>query len=115
MFTLTDEVDGEIHLPVKVWLPNDSTFEMGDAFEQTMHIAHLPFAFHHIAILPDCLTEDTEILTENGFKLITELTKGEKIAEECPWSYKDIDTVMSNQQDLVTIARKLKGVCTIKG
>lgn len=33
-----------------------------------------------IRIMPDCLTEDTEILTTNGFKLIKDLTLNDKIA-----------------------------------
>jgi tRNA-splicing ligase RtcB len=36
-------------IPVKVW-----TDEIEDgAFEQISHLARLPFAFHHVAIMPD--------------------------------------------------------------
>jgi tRNA-splicing ligase RtcB len=37
------------------------------------------------------------------------------IAEECPWAYKDIDQVIENESDLVTVQRKLKTVAVIKG
>ena len=33
-----------------------------------------------VRIMPDCLTEDTEVLTTNGFKLIKDITKDDLIA-----------------------------------
>jgi len=39
-------------LPIKVWLEKESNLENG-AWEQVRAISNLPFAFHHIAIMPD--------------------------------------------------------------
>lgn len=37
-------------IPIKMWLPD---IEQG-ALEQARNIANLPFAFHHVALMPDC-------------------------------------------------------------
>lgn len=37
-------------LPIKMWLPE---LEAG-AMEQAVNLSNLPFAFHHIALMPDC-------------------------------------------------------------
>jgi tRNA-splicing ligase RtcB len=37
------------------------------------------------------------------------------VAEECRFAYKDIDTVINNQLDLVTPIKKLKTVGVVKG
>lgn len=47
MFVTTTE-----KLPIKVWLEKEDSLEAG-AWEQVKAIANLPFAFHHIAIMPD--------------------------------------------------------------
>ncbi len=43
-----------------------------------------------IRIMSDCLTEDTEILTTNGFKLIKGLTLKDEIANYNPLNKKNI-------------------------
>ena len=47
MFVTTTE-----KLPIKVWLEKEESLESG-AWEQVKAISNLPFAFHHIAIMPD--------------------------------------------------------------
>ncbi len=42
-------VIGTEHLPIKLWLDDIE----GGALEQARHLANLPFAFHHVAIMPD--------------------------------------------------------------
>ncbi len=42
-------------------------------------------------------------------------TKKQDVAEECRFAYKDIDTVMENQRDLVEPVRRLKTVGVLKG
>ncbi|MBC8226002.1 MAG: RtcB family protein [Gammaproteobacteria bacterium] len=39
----------------------------------------------------------------------------ESIVDEIPDAYKDIDTVMKNQEDLVEVMAELKQVLSIKG
>ena len=41
--------------------------------------------------------------------------KGEKDLDEAPGAYKDIQTVMDNQKDLVEILTELKPLAVIKG
>ncbi len=41
--------------------------------------------------------------------------KKNDVAEECHFAYKDIEEVMSEQQDMVTVLRKLKTVGVVKG
>ena len=41
--------------------------------------------------------------------------KKNDVAEECRFAYKDIEEVMSEQQDMVTVLRKLKTVGVVKG
>ena len=50
------------------------------AMEQAYNLANHPAIKHPVALMPDCLTEDTEILTENGFIFIKDLSKDIKIA-----------------------------------
>lgn len=45
-----DEEDQRI--PIKYWLPKKQLIESG-AWEQALHMSKLPFAFKHIAIMPD--------------------------------------------------------------
>lgn len=51
-------------LPIYSW----ADYIEAGAMKQATNLALHPFAFDHIAIMPDCLTEDTEILTPHGFK-----------------------------------------------
>ena len=41
--------------------------------------------------------------------------KKNDVVEECRFAYKDIEEVMSEQQDMVTVLRKLKTVGVVKG
>ena len=41
-----------LKIPVKMWATNVEE----KAMEQIVHLANLPFAFRHIAIMPDCHT-----------------------------------------------------------
>ena len=41
--------------------------------------------------------------------------KKSDVAEECRFAYKDIRTVMQNQQDLVEVVTELKTVGVVKG
>lgn len=63
-------------VPIKLWLED---IEDG-ALEQAKNLANLPFIFKHLALMPDCLTDNTEILTSTGFKFITKLTYDDLIA-----------------------------------
>jgi tRNA-splicing ligase RtcB len=40
----------DTHVPIKVWA---SDVEEG-ALKQAVNLASLPFAFHHVALMPDC-------------------------------------------------------------
>ncbi|MGI6543649.1 MAG: RtcB family protein [Limnochordia bacterium] len=48
MFVIATE-----RLPIKVWLDSPDELEQG-ALEQVKNVANLPFAFKHIALMPDC-------------------------------------------------------------
>jgi tRNA-splicing ligase RtcB (3'-phosphate/5'-hydroxy nucleic acid ligase) len=37
------------------------------------------------------------------------------VVDEIPAAYKDLDTVMANQSDLVEVVHTLKQVCCVKG
>ena len=39
-------------LPIKLWVEKESDVEAG-AWKQINNLANLPFAFHHIAVMPD--------------------------------------------------------------
>ena len=53
----------------------------GKAVNQVYELAELDaFEDSKIRIMPDCLTEDTEVLTDHGYKKIIELRGNEKIA-----------------------------------
>jgi len=49
MFTYRNE--GQ--LVIKSWIPQNSYYSAEDMVEQLERLAALPFAFHHIAIMPD--------------------------------------------------------------
>lgn len=40
------------HVPIKIWLEDSSKIEP-QCLEQAVNLSNLPFAFHHIALLPD--------------------------------------------------------------
>lgn len=63
-------------VPIKMWLDD---IEDG-ALDQAKNLANLPFTFKHVAIMPDCLSDDTEVLSLGGWKKITELTLYDKVA-----------------------------------
>lgn len=44
--------DADMYLPVKMWIDEVEASALG----QILRLAKLPFAFHHIAIMPDCHT-----------------------------------------------------------
>jgi tRNA-splicing ligase RtcB (3'-phosphate/5'-hydroxy nucleic acid ligase) len=46
----TEYQAGQMRIPVKLWADNIE----GLAVKQITNLANLPFAFHHIAIMPDC-------------------------------------------------------------
>ena len=60
------------------------------------------------------LSMDEEVSTLNSQGIIHDLDSVEKL-DEATGSYKDIDTVMANQQDLVKILVELKPLAVIKG
>ncbi len=44
-----------------------------------------------------------------------ECRKDDGVLDEIPGAYKDLDTVMDNQSDLVEIVRTLKQIVNVKG
>ncbi|GAB6158567.1 RtcB family protein [Desulfotomaculum varum] len=48
---IIDRQPGQL-VPVKVWLPDISLLEQ-ECLQQAVNLAKLPFAFHHIALMPD--------------------------------------------------------------
>jgi tRNA-splicing ligase RtcB (3'-phosphate/5'-hydroxy nucleic acid ligase) len=72
-------IDSE-KLPIKLWLDD---IEEG-ALIQAKNLANLPFVYKWISLMPDCLTIDTEILSNNGFKKIVDLNKNDKVANYNP-------------------------------
>lgn len=53
MIVLNPEVNN-IKIPVKMWL--DPTAVEATAMSQIYNLANLSFAYHHVAIMPDCHT-----------------------------------------------------------
>jgi tRNA-splicing ligase RtcB len=45
--------DGGLRVPIKAWLPSWSNMEEG-CLAQASNLARLPFAYKHVAIMPDC-------------------------------------------------------------
>jgi len=43
------------------------------AIDQAKRLASLPFLHGHVALMPDCLSENTEVLTTSGFKFIVDI------------------------------------------
>lgn len=66
-------------LPIMLW--SDEELE-GEVRTQAMNLAHHPYTRDRIAIMPDCLTEDTEVLTDRGFKTIISLTLPKNIDDK---------------------------------
>ena len=50
MFVIYDKENGR--LPIKIWLENDKELE-SKCLEQAKNLASLPFAYHHISLMPD--------------------------------------------------------------
>lgn len=69
------------------------------ARDQITNIAGMPFIFRHVAVMPDA---------HAGIGA----TVG---TDETPGAYKDIDSVMAAQKDLVEIVHTLKAVVCVKG
>lgn len=67
-------------LPIYSW----ADFIEEGAMRQAMNLALHPYTFDHIAIMPDCVTNNTEILTNSGFKKITDISFDEIIANYDP-------------------------------
>jgi len=43
-------VSNETNIPIKMWLDDAEN----GALSQAINLANLPFAFHHVALMPDC-------------------------------------------------------------
>jgi len=54
------------------------------ALEQAKNLAHHPVIRNHVALMADCLSNNTEVLTSCGFKLISELSYDDKVANYDP-------------------------------
>ncbi len=67
-----------LKIPIKMWLNVEDIEE--EALQQAINLSDLFCAFKHVALMPDCLSEDTEILTDKGFKLIKNLSYTDNIA-----------------------------------
>jgi hypothetical protein len=70
------ESDGNKGIPIFSWCEDIEE----SALAQIANLAHLPFAYHHIAVMPDCLTSDTEVLTDNGWRYIRDITVADSVA-----------------------------------
>ncbi len=99
--------------PIKLWLDD---IEDG-ALDQAKNLANLPFIFKHVAIMPD---------THQGYGMpiggviatkdvIIPSVRGKNSLDEAPGAYKDIETVIENQKDLVKILVELRPLAVIKG
>jgi len=64
------------NVPIKSWCNNPES----GAIDQAKNLSKLPFIFKQVCLMPDCLSEDTEVLTSNGFKFISKTNKNELIA-----------------------------------
>lgn len=53
MFTIFN--DSEQLVPIKVWLPNEDDLDE-TCLQQALNLSNLPFAFRHIALMPDTHT-----------------------------------------------------------
>lgn len=60
----------------KLWIPIEEVESV--ALDQIRAVASLEWV-RHIAIMPDCLTDDSEVLTPTGWKRILETRKGDSI------------------------------------
>ena len=63
-------------------------------------------------------TAAKELFTQDDLKNQTEgviCRKDKAVIDEIPGAYKDIDTVMANQADLVEVLHTLKQVVCVKG
>jgi len=64
------------NVPINLWAPVREV--ESQAIDQLKHIAALPW-IAHLAVMPDCLDEDTEVLQPDGWQHIRDLKLGEDI------------------------------------
>jgi len=139
--------DKDCRLAIKSWC----NFPEDGAIEQAKNMARLPFAFHHIGLMPDVrqgtssyivrgignkesfmscshgagrrmgrgearrtlnLAAEQKKLNDRG---ILHSIRNESDLDEASGAYKDIETVMEEQSDLVEILFKLEPLGVIKG
>src|SRR5690625_7817329 len=81
------------------------------SFESSSHVAERMMSRAKARLIID-LENERKALSE---KLILHAIRGRRDLDEAPSSYKDIDEVMGNQEDLVDIQIKLKPLAVIKG
>jgi tRNA-splicing ligase RtcB (3'-phosphate/5'-hydroxy nucleic acid ligase) len=81
-------------VPIKVWLHEG---EIEDScLEQAYHLSQLPFIHKWVSLM----------LRKHNKK---------DVAEECRFSYKDIDAVINNELDLITPVKELFTLGVVKG
>lgn len=98
------------------------------ALTQLKQIAQLPIVHSHVAAMPDVHPGIGATVGLAAHKTINvrtsdviaqtqgvEYRKDKGVIDEIPSAYKDIDTVMENQSDLVEVVHTLKQVLCIKG
>lgn len=106
-------------VPVKIW---SQEVEI-EAQKQLENVARLPFVFKHVAVMPDVhagrgATIGSVVATKGAVipaAVGVECRKDVDIIDEIPGAYKNINTVMENQTDLVEIVAQLKQLCCVKG
>jgi len=69
-------------VPIKAWTKGVQV--ESEALTQLKNVASLPFIHKHIAVMPDCLSSDTEALTPSGWRLISDLRVGDLVANVYP-------------------------------
>lgn len=57
----------------------------------------------------------TKALTPSEYEAMSNVPPEQRVLDEIPGAYKDIDVVMENQADLVTPIYELKQVLCVKG
>lgn len=77
--------------PVKIWTNNVEE----SAMRQIENLTTLPFLFHHLGIIHAIRNQDD--------------------MQEASGAYKDIETVIANEADLVKVKTRLLPVAVIKG
>lgn len=69
-------------VPIKAWVEGVPVED--EAKKQLQSVAKLPVVWPHLAVMPDCLDEDTEVLQPSGWRCIRELTLGEDVVAYDP-------------------------------